>query len=440
MLADIFSIVVLFLREWWWLILPLILYPAAKNLYLYWIGWEIFYRRGIDKDWGLFEIIPPSEIEKPFKAMEDIFTRLWPIYDGPCWRERWCGGEFPSAFWFSFEIVSIEGKVHFYIRIQKKARATLETAIQTHYPEAEIIEVEDYTLKVPQDVPNRKYEMYGEDYKYWLDEVMPIKTYEYFESSFPESIPGEKKMDPIYSLLEHLTKLRQGEQFWVQAVCAPVTNKEIPWVDMIKDRINKEVGRKANEKPRSIVSQILGLLFFGKPLAVEKAAESVIPPEMHLTPGEKETVADLEKKKGKYGFKVWMRTVYLAEREKYFSPNGKIFRGYLSHFVSAGNFIMFWSKTRPRLQYFFRRRREYKRKRDIFEKYVKRLPPKYPNIVEGTSILSTQELASLFHFPLKASNLPPGVPRVVVRKRDLPPGVPLESAGQKAEDKQAKNI
>jgi len=422
---PIISTIILILKDWWWLILPVILYFPAKSLYLYWLSWAVWYK---EIKWTLFEIIPPAETEKPLKAMEDVFTKMWGVFDGPNWREQWCEGEFPMAFWFSVEIVSIAGQVHFYLRAQPGMRRLVEASIQAHYPEAEIRQVkEDYTQKVPQDVPNEKYDIYGEDYKYWLDDLIPIKTYKYFEASNPEAVLGEKKIDPIYALMEALTKLREGEQFWFQIVCVPISNNEIPWVDKAREKINKLAKRPDKPKEKSMTGEALRTLFSNKtPFETEEKEEPIIPPEMRLTPGEREDLAALEEKKGKYGFKTSIRIVYIAERDKYFSPHTKIVRSYMNHFSTNSNFIMFWNETKTRIHYFFRRRRLYKRKRELFEKYIKRLPPKYPDLIKGTSVLSPEELATLFHFPAKATDLPPGVPRVLVKKRESPPGIPMK--------------
>jgi len=44
----------------------------------------------------------------------------------------------------SLEIASLEGVIHFYIRIETKLRERVEAAIYSQYPNVEIIEAEDY--------------------------------------------------------------------------------------------------------------------------------------------------------------------------------------------------------------------------------------------------------------------------------------------------------
>jgi hypothetical protein len=65
------SIIIEFLKAWWWFLAPVILYFPAHYLYLWWVNWDVWYK---GKKWILIEIVPPKEILKPFRAMEDIFS------------------------------------------------------------------------------------------------------------------------------------------------------------------------------------------------------------------------------------------------------------------------------------------------------------------------------------------------------------------------------
>ncbi len=433
-LSTIVSAIGIFLKTWWWLVLPIILYFPAKFLYKWWLVWEVWYK---ELNWIILEIIPPSEVEKPFKAMEDVFTTLWPMYDGPVWREVWCEGEFEKGpFWFSFEIVSIGGKVHFYLRLLDNFRNMAEGIIQTHYPDAEIFEVEDYTKNVPQNLPNDEYDFYGEDYVLVNDYAYPIKTYKYFEPAAPEAVEGEKKVDPIHNLLETMVKLKKDEQFWLQITPIPITEKEVPWVAHGRELADKLARREAKAKEKSISGELFNLLATGKPPFEEKKEElrELIPPEMKLTPGERETLKDVEDKITGYGFNTFIRGIYIYKRGCNIPFHSKIARNYLSSHFFKKNFLLYSNRTRTKVHHFFRRRRIYQRKRSMFEKYLKRFPSSYPKMIKTgkgnksdlTTILNSEELATIFHFPTKASILPPGVPRVFAKKRGAPPGIPTE--------------
>ncbi len=427
-LEAIVKIILMFLEKWWWVFTPLIALPFLEGNYKYWSRWCVFDR---EKKWGLYELVPPGEIEKPFKAMEDVFNRLWAIVDVPEWRDIWCDGEPPKqSKSFSFEITSVEGQIHFYIRTEKDTIKMVESILHAHYPDMEIYETSDYVENAPQDAPNENYEMYGEEYNLFKSNyVLPIKTYQSFESSSPENVFPEKRVDPFNSLMEAMCKLKKGEQFWAQIVCSPFVEDHYPWGKRGREEADKIAKRLGKSKSKSIISNIVDFVFFGKVEDISEEKSEVRSPEAELTPGEKEVLKAIENKVAKPGFKIWMRTTYIAERDSYFKPNAFMLVAYFSHFAAQNmNFLMFWNKTRPKVQYFFRKRRNYQRKRNIFRRYKKRYQPEYPNIesLKGVAMLNSEELATIFHFPVKADSLPPGVPRISIRKGDAPSGIPTD--------------
>lgn len=403
--------------------MPALLYPAAKFLYRWWIMWEIYYK---ELNWMLFEIVPPSEVVKPFRAMEDVIHSLWPIYDKANWREEWCMGELPlGPYWWSFEIASFGGEIHFYIRLEEKLRNFFESVLHAHYPEAEVFEVPDYTQNVPQNMPNESLDFYGEDYRFMKNDAYPIRTYKFFEIK-PEEVYEEKRLDPLSALLERMTKLKKDEQAWFQIVLVPITDRDIPWATKGRAIADKIARRPAKPK-RSIIGEAARSLAFGKtPFEEEKKEEPVIPPEMKLTPGEREILQGIEDKIAKQGFKTSMRFIYVHKKGAYFSPYSKIVRSYFMHFGTQNlNVILYLPQTRTRVHFLFRQRRLFARKKDMFRKYVKRFPPCYPKVVgPGTLIFNAEEIASIFHLPMKAATLPPGVPRILAKKGGPPPGIP----------------
>jgi len=415
-----------FFVAWWWLIIPAILYFPARFFHLWWIRWEIWYK---ELDWIVLELVPPAEVLKPYLAMEDIINALWPVYDGANWRERWCEGEMLCGpFWLSFEIVSIGGQIHFYMRILKDQKKFVESIFQTHYPEVEIFQVDDYTQNVPQDIPNGTFDLYGEYLSTMKENSYPIKTYKYFEIR-PEEIEQEKKLDPFANLMEAMAKLKEGEQLWFQIVLTPITNNDIPWVDEGKALADKIARRPEASGRKSVIGELLKFVFYDKkPYGEEEKAESLIPPEMKLTPGEKEKLAAIENKIGQLGFKTYMRTVYIYTKDAFVSPNKRIPRAYVIHFSTGNlNAMKDWGKEKTKIHYFFRERRLYTRKRKMFDLYVRRLPPLFPQMSgPGNMILNAEEIASIFHFPNRAIDLPAGVPRILAKKATPPSNLPID--------------
>lgn len=428
-----------FLRVWWWLFTPFFLSIQAEKLYLWWLQWDVDY---LKHKWLVLEIVPPKEILIPFRAMEDVFSVMWSIYDAANFRERWCDGELPKyPYWMSWEVVSIEGKIHFFVRIKQEHRGALESVLYSHYPEIEITEVSDYTKSIPQNIPNEEWDIYGCDFILGKPNAYPIKTYEkFFEPAGERITKEEKRIDPIISLLEALARLGQGEYCWMQFITAPILDRDIPWTEEGKKIITK-LAKRPEKKEKSIIeelSEVFREIIFGptKEGTGEKATYKWISPakseegekEMLITPGEREILSEVENKIKKPAFKTTIRGVYIAKRENWNAPHRKIPESYFLHFATRNlNWIQFTVKTRTRVHYFWRKRRLYLRQRRMFRNYVLRLTPMYPDLAKFCPILNSEELATLYHFPTKISGLvAPTLVGIEFKKGGPPPNLPTE--------------
>jgi hypothetical protein len=450
-----------FLKSWWWLFFSLISYFFARFFYFWWINWEIFYKRNFE--WILLEIKPPKEVLKPFSAMEAVFSTLWGIWDGPNWKQRWCQGGLVLGYggWFSIEICSFGGEIHFYLRIPSHFKSTAEAAIYAQYPEVEIFEVEDYTQKVSQNIPNEKFDLYSEDFAFVRPDHFPIKTYSMFLERPEEEkrVMEEKRLDPLNQLLEGLSKLTPKEQLWIQIVCNPIVEDTFPWAEGGKREIEKITKRKTSPPPKSFFKELIDFLIsfpaemirtlFSTPLSKPKKEEKLelFAPELRLTPAERETLMAIENKLKKNSFECWIRQVYIYKKGYNFG-NYSVLRSYLTFPFSAEhlNRIVFFGATRTKIHYWFKQRRLYLRKRQRLRDYIERLPSYFPwNLVgepplfirfltlfgyrippgkRSVMVLNTEELATIFHFPVRIYI--PTVPRVEAKRVGPPPTLPRE--------------
>jgi len=410
-------------NTWWWLPLPFLL----KDPFLYlWRRWrkDIWYGK---QDFTLLEIRIPKEILKPIKAMERVFDGFWMLYDPANPREKWIDGKLLLCL--SLEIVGLGGETHFFIRIPTELRHMFESDIYSQYPEVEISEVEDYTKLVPQNIPNKDWDLWACDYKNEEDDPYPLRTYKEFETG--TEAKEEKRVDPMAALLEGVAKLKEGEQLWIQMVICPITPKENDWVERGKKIRDELVKRPKKPSRKPIIQEAVEVLITGKPPEVAPPEEKeLIPPEMRLTPGEREIVEGIEGKISKYGFETNIRFIYLAKRDIFFKPNLKLPMGFLNAFSTLNlNRIKPWGKTITKRRTFFTwfldERMVYLRKRKIFRNYVDRNPPLYP-LSGGTFVLNTEELASLYHFPSGVVAPAPFVPRIEAKKAEAPPSLPTE--------------
>jgi len=412
-----------------------------KVLYRWWINWDFDYANA---KWVVLELVPPKEILTPFKAMEDVFSVVWPLMDVGNFREQWCDGELENGpYWFSWEIASLEGRVHFYIRCLRGHKPTFEMALYAHYPDLEINEVPDYTRLVPSTIPNEEWNMYGEDFDYrdGKEDAYPIKTYEKFLEPQGEKISAEeKRMDPILGLLEGLSRLGPGENYWVQFITVPVNKHDEP--DIYKSAqkiINKIAQRKEKKEPTFMdeLAYVARQFVFGP----EKDGESFAWPKLEeddetgelrvsLTPGERETISEVERKMSKSLFRTTIRGVYVARRDAWKSPNRIILRAYVSHFSSEDlNQLGFRPESRTRIHYFLRERRVFLRSRKMLRNAVMRFPPMFPKRMSDdlNPIMSSEELASMFHLPMRTTGMiSPTLEKIESRKAGPPPNLPVE--------------
>jgi len=414
-------------KNWWWVLVPFLLCRPFLFLWLWW-------RRELcaaKRRFVLLEIKMPREVLKPLRAMEQVFSSFWgDVYGPPDWWKKWIDGEtLPS---FSLEIVSIGGKPHFFIRILEVDRNAIESIIYSQYPDAEISVADDYAKKVPQDIPNTNWDLWGCDFQMLKEDVYPIKTYPQFFEERPEAAKEEKRLDPLSMLLEGMTKLGSGEQLWVQITATPITNAENNYVDRGKALVNKLVKRPEKPVLKPIIQEAIETVISG-PSAEPEAPKEMLPPEMRLTAGEREVVSAIENKVSKYGFLSFMRFIYLGKRDVFFKPQVKLGFSFSSQFGTTNlNGLKPLKETScliPKSWFLPKNlilnRREYLRKRKIFRNYVSRLSPFFPRS-GGTFILDTEELATLYHFPGIAVAPSPIISRVETKKREAPPGLPTE--------------
>lgn len=408
-------------KNWSWFFLPILLWKPFLYHYRFWImgRWDATVPK------ILLEIKLPKEVRKPIKAMEHVFAGFHAMHDVPTWREKWVEGQFQLKF--SLEIVSIGGEIHFYIRVPEIFRNIVESNIFSQYPEAEISEVPDYTLNVPQDIPNQDWDLWGTDLVNTKPDPYPIKTYTKFETEVQPM--EEKRVDPLASLLEGLTILKPGEQIWVQIVAKPIRVEDKNWIQEGLEIRDKLVRRPGKPKQKPMVQEAFEIWLPGWKPEGEKAEKELIPPEMKLTPGEREIVAAIEEKISKSGFDCNIRYIYLGKRDVFFKPRARIPYSLFKE-VSTENLggLKPLKKTITKVKspffWFLDARRLYLRERRIFRYYQRRWAPFFPR-GGGTYVLNTEELATLFHLPGRQV-APAFIERIEAKKGQMPPGLPME--------------
>ena len=417
-------------RAWWWTLPPLFLSPRLVSSWLWWRRVSRYKKR----KYVLLEIKLPVEILKPIRAMEHVLDSLaspvlWDVAPGP-WREKWIEGDSVLFPVLSLEIANFNKETHFYVRTDANYRDTVETAFYSQYPEIEISEVDDYVDTVPRDIPNKEWNIDCRELVLFKPDPYPIKTYRDFETESERK--EEKIVDPMSRLLEALSALEKGEQVWIQILITVPFGDKTDWVDQgkaIRNGLVKRPGKPSS--PRPLILDAIDFILRGASEEKEEPKKDMPYPEMMLTPGEKEIVKAIENKIAKNGFSTTIRVMYLAKREAWFKPHLGLPLSFLFSF-GTGNLNRFgvFSKSTTKVKspffWFLDERRKFVKKRRAMENYKTRMQSMSSPNTEGTSVLSVEELATLFHFTGRTVAPAPFVPRLESRKGEAPSNLPTE--------------
>ena len=412
-----------FFAKVWYFVLPPVLYPLWKML---WMD-HIQLKYALSMNHVLLEIIPPKEVEKSPKLMESVFSGLAGVSKGFTAVEEFIQGQYPASF--SIEMTSEDGIVHMYIRTQKNFRNLVEAHFYSQFPDVEIVEVPDYIYNVPMTIPNSEWDLWGSDFEFTKPDIYPIRTY----PTFDEEVTG-KMIDPLAGVIEALGKIPPGQRMWLQYIIVP----EDKWYAKGKAMIDEFLGKGKAEDIGfwQMLLHDLKEVFFGifrettaithlehEFTALGKAEKKEEQPlEFRLSPGQKDILKALERNLGKQMFKVKMRLLYLGRRDGFDRSNISNFMGALKQFSDQNmNGFKFNDVSKTYANYLFVNERLRYRQRRLFRRYIFRDPT--PG--EKMFMMSTEELASVFHMP-DMSVVAPTLARVSTKRAGAPANLPIE--------------
>jgi hypothetical protein len=412
---------------WWFFKTIGWIYPVGLFCYGLVLMWQQHVRNLYRKQrrYILLAIDVPKNNEQGPKAVEHIFNHLAGAHQDPPFGSRWWDGEIPDSF--SFEIVSIGGYIQFLVHTVDKYRDLIEAIIYAQYPNAEISEVEDYTAPWHHvRFPNDKYELWGTELIPTGSDMYPIRTFMEFE----DKVAGEYK-DSMASMLEGLSRIGEHEQVWIQFVITPANND---WGKHADHLIGHLIGRHVEHKKTiadrifsgvNQMASVIGEAFLPAVEGGHDSHDSGEPTQMpYMTPGEKSAVEAIENKILKIGYHVKIHLIYLAEKQyfkKGYGPN--VVYGSFKQFNSAYNGFKPMKKSYTGGVRFFKKTRVNRRKNAILHHYSSR-----GHLFEPGSygeIFNTEELASLYHFPMMQVQAPL-VRKAEAKKAEPPISLPVE--------------
>jgi hypothetical protein len=384
-------------------VLPFFLVALLWHLWIHYIQAKYIAKA----EWIVLEVKIPKEILKTPQAMEVALGALHQTWDNDNFIKAWTEGQLRT--WFSLEMMSKGGEIHFYIWTQKMFQNIIEAQFYAQYPEIEIVPAEDYVHNVPYGLPDSKWKLWGAELKLAKDDAYPIKTYiDYgLKDPPPDAASGAARTDPITATIEFLGSIAPNEQIWIQIL-----------VQATKDRKHKSgtwFGYKGwKDEGEELVKKLMK--------REDKKADEKTPPVV-LSPGERELVERVERSLTKPGFDVGIRALYLAQEKinparivgtigafkQYNAANSNSFKP--SQTVGAKYpWQDLWGQTA-------------KKKADMFDAYRRR-SYFYPPHKRTPFVLSAEELATIYHFPGSVSTTP-SLAKIESKRGEPPVNLPI---------------
>ena len=277
----------------------------------------------------LLQISVPRENEIKIDAAEQMFASLHSIKSG--------GGFlfFKTQPHISLELVGRKEEIRFYICVPKKLQDLVEKQINGAYPEAEVLEAEEYNI-------------YSQEGKVVFAQLKTTAT-----AYNPLKIYKDLPTDPLSSLTSALAKMGEGEGAAIQIIISPAGKK---WQMLGKSWI---AGKKKDESDP------------------EKAKYNIDP----------KTYDAVENKSSKPGFNTTIRIVVSSQTEESAQAHLSNIVGVFSQFSSDLNSFtkdkIWWSKF-----------------------FMMNFIYRYQPFFGYKSILSSEELATIYHFPNKSVETP----------------------------------
>lgn len=491
-----------------------------------WRFWMLYinqkFLNKLNKDSIMLELKLPRDIFKSPEAMENIIHAMFQTGGVGTQYKRNMVGNLPT--YFSLEIASLEGVIHFYIRMEKKFRPLIESTLYAQYPGIEVTLADDYTKLVkPYKHLSKDASVWGitygtsekfvpineetgkawkikekgkeKDYKMFAD-FKPIKTY--IDYKLDKDPKEEYKNDPLVPLLEFMGQMGKGEYVWyqilVQDEAGTFNGEKFPETFVNEQTHKRFTLNKLGEERKNNIRKVKkikkgsvvfdqygnvknefkkeGEIFIPTPLTYAEDQDTKIK-ENELTVEEKDEIEVINNKLSKPTGRAVIRLMYVTKNE-YDRENKKAFRSeaiqqiltIMRPFNGENNLgVRKISAPYDNPWEDLGGKRTAWRSEEMFEAYVERegfyphtemrdskegafediifqnIDMKYRKIYrliletlvspfghpesKVISVLNTEELATLYHFPGQVASVPT-LPRIDSTKSNAPMNLPLQ--------------
>lgn len=275
----------------------------------------------------------PRGNEIKIDAMEQLFASLYSIKKGG-WKQR-----FSVQPTVSFEIVARKEDIRFYVWAPKSLKDLVEKQIHGAYPDAEVIEVDEYNIF------SEKGKVAYKSLQLSRSNFYPLKTFK------------ELPTDPLAALTSALAKMGEGEAAAIQILVSPADSS---W--------QKE----------------------GRSFIASTKKQEADPEKAKFAVGAK-TLEAVESKIGKPGFETLIRMVVVSETSEMAKTHLANVSAAFEQFSGEFNSL---------------KSRKIRSKGAFMEDFLYRYQPMFHILGNRPSVLNSEELATIYHFPNKQVSTP----------------------------------
>ncbi len=362
----------------------------------------------------LLEIKPPRNVIKTPLAMEAFLSSIHLSPGESNWYVRLMGRMRP---WWSLELASFEGQVHFFIWTRENFRRIIESQMYAQYPGVQITEAVDYTRLI--SAKPGEWSIWGCDFKQSKPDPLPIKTYVEYGLDKVQKEP--EQIDPLANLIEFLASAGKGEYVWLQLIIRVHKG----------EKYLKEHGSKYTwkDEAKEIVETIRKET---RSAYIDPFTGKEMPGFPNPTKGQMEMMAAIERNVSKLAFDVGARCVYVAKPESFnpimithmislFKPfntegwNDINSSGWLKRF---DDYPWEFGPAKLKEKYCEELVQAYRRRQFFFDPFSYGISP------DETMVMSTEELATIYHIPSRAVETP-SLGRIQSATAEAPANLPV---------------
>lgn len=358
----------------------------------------------------LLEITLPRELLKSPLAMELFLTSLYQTKGEGTWISKYIDGKVRP--WFSLEIVSTAGNVHFYIWTWEFWKRVIESQLYAQFPDIEVKTVEDYASKVHYKAGG-DIDLFSCNFILEKADHYPIKTY--LDYKLDKDPDEELKIDPMTPLLEYMGSLGAGEEAWVQIIIRSHKKERAKPGRGFFSKDTVDYTYAAAEEVKKIKTKDKQKVGVGE-ISIEGSS---------VSKGDKDIIEAIERNTSKLSFDTGIRVMYLAKQGFFNEVNISGLTGSFRQYGSS-NLNSFKGDHATSFDYpwqDWRGKKLVKLKEHALHTYQSRSYFHVPDKGHFFT-LSTEELATIYHFPGSVAKTPT-LGRMEAKRSEPPANLPI---------------